>query len=176
MAAPIRVAATKTFQREKVVFASAVANYLTALSTAEATAAGNLDISCYLMAEWGRPAQNTNRVQLTRRLCDGAQYEQIGTTNYTGGELTYAIDPQAAAASNGKKAYEKFPEGTSGFFIQRLGPAVSLDLAAAQFVNIFPVSFGPQMIQPSSNGEEQEAVVMQSYAITAPPAFNIAIS
>lgn len=176
MAAPIRVPATKTFQREKVVFTATIASYLTALTAAEASAAGNLDISCYLMGSWGRPTQNTNRVTLNRRLCDGAQYEQIGTTTYTGGDLSYAIATQAAALSDGKKAYEKFPEGTTGFLIQRLGVNVVTDLAAAQFVNIFPVEFGPQMITVSGDDEASEAVVMQSFAITAPPKFNLVIT
>jgi hypothetical protein len=176
MAAPIRVPASKTFQREKVVFASAIAAYQTALTTAEATAAGNLDISCYLMSTWGRPTQNTNRVTLNRRLCDGAQYEQIGITTYTGGDLQYAVSPQAAAASDGKKAFEKFPEGTTGFFIQRLSVAVNTDLASGQFVNIFPVEFGPGMITVSGDDEASEAVVMQSFAITAPPKFSLAIT
>lgn len=176
MVAPVRPNPAKTFQREKVVYTSTIASYLTALTAAEATAAGNLDISCYLMSDWGRPSQNTNRVQYARRLCDGAQYETIGTANYTGGDLRYSIDPQAALASNAKKAYEKFPAGTTGFFIQRLGVNVVTDLAATQFVNVYPIEFGPQIVMPSSDGEDQEAIVMQSFAVSAPPVFQLAIT
>lgn len=170
MAAPVRIAATKTFQAEKWVFVPTIAN-INAPTLAEVNAAGGLDISCFLHADTGRPAQNTNRVQLARRLCDGAQYEQIGTTTYTGGDMKYAVNPQAAALSDGKKAYEKFPDGTTGFLVRRLGINVQTDAATGQFVDVFPVAFGPAMPMPSSDGEEQEAVIMQSFAVTGPPAF-----
>lgn len=168
MAAPIRIAATKTFTREKWLYVPAIAN-INSPALTEANAAASLDVSCYLHADTTKPTQNTNRVQLARRLCDGAQYEQIGTTTYTGGDMKYAVDPQAAALSNGKKAYEKFPEGTVGFLMRRLGIAVATDLATGQFVTTFPVEFGPGIDMPSSDGEEQEAVIMQSFAITGPP-------
>ena len=174
MAAPIRIAATKTFMREKWVYVPTIANQ-SAPTLVEVNAATGLDISCYLHADTAKPAQNTNRVQLARRLCDGAQYEQIGTTNYTGGDMKYAVNPQAAAASDGKKAFEKFPEGTVGFLVRRLGIAVATDFATGQFVDTFPVEFGPAMPMPSSDGEEQEAVIMQAFAITGPPTFIKAI-
>lgn len=170
MAAPIRIAATKTFQREKWLYVPTIAN-INSPTVTEVNAASGLDISCYLHSDTTRPTQNTNRVQLARRLCDGAQYEQIGTTTYAGGDLKYAVNPQAAAASDGKKAYEKFPEGTTGFLVRRLGKAVATDVAAGDFLDIFPVEFGPGMPMPSSDGEEQEAVIMQAFAVTGPPAF-----
>lgn len=176
MVAPVRPNPAKTFGREKVVYTATISSYLTALTAAEATAVGNLDISCYLMSDWGRPTQNTNRVQYARRLCDTTQYEAVGTTNYTGGDIRYSIDPQAALLSDAKKAYEKFPAGTVGYFIQRLGVNVTTDLAAAQFVNIWPVEFGPQMVTPSSDGEDAEAIVMQTFTISAPPKFQLAIT
>lgn len=175
MAAPIRPAATKTFQREKWVFVPTIAS-TSAPTVAEVNAAGALDLSCYLLADSGKPAQNTNRVTLARRLCDGAQYEQIGTTNYTGGDARYAVNPQAAANSDPKKAYEKLAEGTTGYLVRRLGVAVATDFAAGQFVDVFPVEFGPAMPMPSSEGEEQEAIIMQSFAVTGPPAFIKAIA
>lgn len=175
MAAPVRPAATKTFQAEKWVWVPTIAN-INAPTLTEVNAATGLDISCYLHSDTTRPTQNTNRVQLARRLCDGAQYEQIGTTTYAGGDMKYAVNPQAAAGSPAKAAYEKFPEGTTGYLVRRLGINVQTDFATGQFVDVFPVSFGPAMPMPSSDGEEQEAVVMQSFAVTGPPAFIKAIS
>lgn len=175
MAAPIRPAGSKAFQKEKWVYSATIAD-ITAPTTAEVTAAGNLDVSCYLFNGSARPAQNTNRVTRERRICDGAQYEQIGTTTYTGGDLQYVVEPQAAGASNGKKAWEKFPSGTVGFLIRRLGLDVNTDLAAGQFVDVFPVELGPGMPTTVGDNESAEVGVMQSFAITGPPSFIKAIA
>lgn len=174
MAAPIRPAASKAFQREKWVFVPTIADIAEPTVT-EVTAGTVLDISCYLFASTAKPSQSTNLVTAERRLCDGADYQQVGTTTYSGGEMTAAFDPQAAALSDGKKAYEKFPAGTTGYLVRRLGINVQTDLAATQFVDVFPVEFGPGMPMPSSDGEEQEAVITQSFAVTGPPAFIKAI-
>lgn len=175
MTAPIRPASTKAFQREKWVFVPTIAS-ITAPTVAEVTGASTLDVSCYLFDSTGRPAQNTNRVTLERRICDGAQYEQIGTTTYTGGDMMYAVDPQAAAASTGKKAWEKFPDGTTGFLVRRLGIDVNTDLAAGQFVDVFPVSFGPAMPTTVGDNDSAEVGISQAFAITAPPAFIKAVA
>ena len=175
MAAPIRIASTKAFQREKWVYVPTIAN-INAPTAAEVTAGTVLDISCYLFDSTGRPQQNTNRVTLDRRICDGAQYEQIGTSTYTGGEMLYAVNPQAAALSDGKKAWEKFPAGTTGYLVRRLGMDVNTDLAAGQFVDVFPVEFGPQMPTTAGQGESSEVAVTQSFAVTSAPAFIKAIA
>lgn len=174
MAAPIRPASTKAFQFEKWVWVPAVAN-INAPTAAEMTAATGLDISCYLFDSTGRPAQNVNRVTKERRICDGAQYEQIGIVTYTGGTMMYAVDPQAVAATNGKKAFEKFPAGTAGFLVRRLGLAVNTDLATGQFVSIFPVEFAEPMETTAGDGEAAEVAISQEFAITGPPSFIKAI-
>lgn len=175
MAAPIRPASSKAFQREKWVYVPAIAN-IEAPTLAELNAATGLDVSCYLFASSGKPTQNTNLVTRERRLCDGAQYQQVGTTTYEGGDMLAAFDPQAVAASDGKKAYEKFPEGTSGFLVRRLGVAVGTDFSAGQFVDSFPVEFGPPMPTTAGDGESAENAFMSRFAITGPPAFNKAIA
>lgn len=174
MAAPIRPASTKAFQREKWAFVPTIAN-TAAPTVLEVNAAGALDISCYLYDSTGRPSQSTNRVTTERRICDGAQYQQVGITTYEGGEMLYAYDPQAAAASNGKKAAEKMVAGTTGYLVRRLGVDVNTDFAASQFVDVFPVEFGPAMTTKVGDGETAEVGKTQSFAITGPPAFDKAL-
>lgn len=171
MPAPTRPVSAKTFQRERVIFVPTIASATLAPTVSELTGASAFDVTQYLFGTWGRPTQNTNRVQLARRLGDGAQYEQIGTSNYTGGDLQFTVNPQAAANSVQKAAFEKLPEGTVGFLWRRLVTPLTVDVAAGQFGDTFPVEFGPAMPGPSSDGEEQEAVLMQSFAVTGPPAF-----
>jgi len=174
MTAPIRPASTKAYGKEKWSFVSAIADLDTPLLT-EINAGTSLDISCYLFDSTDRPGQNTNRVSRERRVCDTTTYEQIGTTSYTGGNALYAVNPQAAAGSDGKKALEKLPDGTVGFLVRRLGIDVNTDYAAGQFVDVFPVEFGPGMPTKQGDGESSEVAITQAFAITGPPSFIKAI-
>ena len=180
MAAPINPGSSKAFGREKWIFVPTIAN-TSAPTTAELTGASALDVSCYLFdPNFTRPSQNTNTVTKTRRVCDTVQYSQIGITQFSGGELTYAFDPQAAALSNGKKAWEKFGSGavsatTSGYLVRRNGIDVNTDIAAGQFVDVFPAEIGPGMPTTVGDGEAAENAAMHVFTITAAPAPNKAV-
>lgn len=175
MAAPIRPASSKAFKREKWVFVPAIAD-ISAPTVAEVTAGTVLDISCYLFDSSARPTASTNLVDRERRICDGVTFQQVGTTTYSGGEMTASLDPQAAALSDGKKAWEKFPEGTSGYLVRRLGIDVNTDLAAGQFVDVFPVEFGVPVPGTVGDGESRENSFTSTFAITSTPAFVKAIA
>lgn len=175
MTAPIRPASTKTYGKEKWSFVATIAS-IASPTALEINAGTSLDVSCYLFDSSDRPTQNTNRVTRERRICDKASFEQIGTTTYGGGNLMYAVDPQAAALSDGKKAFEKLPEGTVGFLVRRLGIDVNTDFAVGQFVDVFPIEVGPQMPTRQGDGESSEAAITQAFAVTSPPAFIKAIA
>jgi hypothetical protein len=175
MAAPIRPAASKAYGREKWVFVSTIAD-INAPTVSEVTAGTTLDISCYLYESSARPGATTNLVDRERRICDTTTFQQVGTTTYSGGEMVASLDPQAAALSNGKKAWEKFPEGTTGYLVRRLGIAVATDLAAGQFVDVFPVEFGVPVPGTTGDGESRENSFTSTFAITSTPAFVKAIA
>lgn len=175
MAAPIRPASSKAYGREKWVFVPTIAD-TDAPTVAEVTAGTVLDISCYLFESTGRPGATTNLVDRERRICDTVTFQQVGTTTYSGGEMQASFDPQAAALSDGKKAWEKFPEGTTGYLVRRLGIDVDTDLAAGQFVDVFPVEFGVPVPGTVGDGESRESSFMSTFAITSTPAFNKAIA
>lgn len=175
MAEPIRPAATSTFGRENWIFVPTVADQ-DSPAVAEVNSASGLDISRVLMASTGRPAQATNRVTAERRLGDTEQYEFIGTTTYTGGDMTYAFNPQGAAASDGKKLWELIPGGTTGYLVRRMGVDSATTPAAGQFVDVYPVEFGPSIPGTSGDGEEAESIASASFAVTGPPSFNVAIA
>lgn len=174
MAAPLRPPSTKAYGRESWIFVPTVAS-IAAPTAAEVNSASGLDISCMLFAATGRPTKNTNLVDRERRICDTVIYQQIGNTTYAGGEMLAAFDQQGAAASNGVKAWEKFPEGTTGYLIRRLGIAVATTPIATQFVDVFPVEFGPPMPIVQGDGESAEVGFSSTFAITGPPAFKVAI-
>lgn len=174
MAAPIRPASSKAFKREKWLYVPALTTP-DSPSLAELVAATGLDISCYLFDSSARPTANTALVSKERRVCDGATYQQVGSTTVEGGQMMAAFDPQAAALSDGKKAWEKFPEGTTGFLVRRMGIIVETDLAVGQFVDSFPVEFGQPTPGTVGDGESRENAFSSTFAVTGPPSYNKAI-
>lgn len=174
MTAPIRPASEKAYGREKWVYLAACAS-VNAPTAAEVGAGTILDISCMLFGSTGKPGQTTNRVKKAKRVCDTVIYEQIGDTTYDGFDIHYALTHQGAALSDGVKAWEKFPAGTTGFLVRRLGVAVDTDLAAGQFVDVIPVEFGPAMPTVEGDDEAAETAAIQTVAITSAPGWKKAI-
>src|SRR5690349_20072716 len=145
MAEPIRPTAAKTFGRTNWIYVPTIAN-TAAPTAAEVNSASGLDITNMLYADqFDGVTAEPSRVAAPRRIGDTESYEGFGTTTYGIGDLVYSFDPQAAGGSNGKKAYEKFPAGTSGYLVRRSNVAKATTPAAGQFVSIYPVTFGAQL-------------------------------
>ena len=143
MPEPLRPTATKLYLRENWVFIPTIASATYAPTVAEITGASALDFTNIVFANGApEPSSATNRVREERRLGDASLGEFIGETTHEGGEMTYQFAPQAAAASDGKKMWEKIPEGTTGFLARRQGVAKATAFAAGQFVDVWPVEFG----------------------------------
>ena len=174
MAAPIRPAGTKTLGSENWLWVPTIAD-LSAPTKAELTAASALDVTCYFYTSTARPSVNQNRSQPPARICDTQQYEELGLAQWTGGDLHYAIDPQATAGSDGKKAYEALAEASDGFLVNRMGIAKDTAVDTGQFVIAYPASTGVAVITPEGDGESAEAAVVQGYAITGAPSGLVAV-
>lgn len=176
MAAPIRPNGVQTFGKEKWSFVTTIANK-NAPTAAEINAASSLDISGFLYSE-GFEGFNAepSRVNAPRRVLDTVVNQSLGTTTFSMSDLLYSYDPQAAAASDGKKALEKLVEGTTGYFVRRLGIDADTDFAAGQFVDVVPVALGPQVPVKTSSGEEGEAAIRQAVSVTGEIARNKAIA
>ncbi|GAA2008105.1 phage tail tube protein [Nocardioides kribbensis] len=175
MAEPLRPNSVGTFGKTNWIFVTTLANK-SAPSVAEVNATSGLDISRIIFASSGKPSQSTNRVTNERRLGDTKVYERIGVSNVTGGTMTYAFDPQAASGSDGKKWFEKIPEGASGFLIERKGIARATAPAAGQFVNVYPVEFGPSFPTDSGAEESAESAMTVEFSIPNEVAINVAIA
>ena len=177
MAEPLRPNPIKTLARENWVFVPTIAD-TSAPTVAEITGASALDITRILFADGApSPQQNTNVVEQNKRFGDSVVRQQVGTTTYSGGEMRYQFDPQAAAASNGKKAYEKFggSSNVSGYLVLRQGVARAVAFAAGQFVDIYPVEIGPGQPTKTGDGDNAEAAAVSTFAVTDTPAFNVEI-
>lgn len=172
MVAPPRPASTKMYLRDKWVFIPAGAYNPDAPSAAIINGASALDVSKIFFASTARPTQSTNLARSPRRLGDGETYEFIGESQSTIGEARYAFNPQAAAASEGKKAAEKFVPGTTGWLVNRLGIDRDTDIAEDDFVTSYPCEVGPQQEVPEGDNEGAEVAIAQTFAQTGPKSFN----
>lgn len=177
MAEPLRPSPAKTHGRENWIFIPSIASATLAPSVTEITAASSLDVTRIAFAgatpELGA---TTNRVRQDRRAGDTESYEFVGETSYEGGEAIMAWQPQAAALSDGKKAWEKFQAGTTGFIAKREDIDRATAPAAGQFLSsVFPVEFGPAFPAKQGDGEAAQAAFRTSFAVTGPPKFNLAI-
>lgn len=167
MAAPTRPAGTKAYLRDKWVFVPTMTTPDSPKLT-EINAASALDVTKMMFASSAVPSQSTNLARAPKRLGDGETYEFVGETAPSIGEIRYAFNPQAAAASDGKKAAEKFLAGTTGYLVNRLGIDRDSDLAIGQFVTVYPVEFGPQQETREGDGEGAEVAIVQTVAQTGP--------
>ena len=174
MAAPLRPTATKAYLRNKWVFVPTIAN--TAAPTAvELTGASSLDVTNMLFASSATPTQSTNLARAPKRLGDAATFEFVGESQASFGEVRYSFDPQSAALSNGRKAFEKFPAGTTGYFYNRLGLSQDVDVIATHKVTGYPVEFGPQVETKEGDDEGAEVAIVQTVAQTGPTVLNVAV-
>lgn len=178
MPEPLRPNPVKTLARENWVFVPTIAD-TSAPTVAEITGAAALDITRILFAD-GAPApqQNTTSVEQNKRFGDAVVRQFIGTTTYGGGEMRYQFDPQAAAGSNGKKAYEKFGGSTNvtGYLVLRQGVARAVAFTAGQFVDVYPVEIGPGQPTRSGDGDNAETAAASTFVVSDTPTFNVEIA
>lgn len=140
--------------------------------SSELTAA--FDMSCYLLADGWEFSTDSNKGTAPRRVCQVSQFERFTTSTYKLKDLRYIIQPQAAAASDGKDAYEALTPGLNGYFVERLGMDPDTAMAAGQFVNVIPVTLGEQTIM-GGDGDNDDFVVFQPVSVRATPSQNVAI-
>jgi hypothetical protein len=176
MTAPLRPAPASLYGKSNWVLVNTIASGALIPTAAEVNAGTSLDITSMVFADSARPTQSTNRVTQERRLGDTVLSEFIGSTTYTGGEMHYAFDAQGAVASNGKKLFEKIPAGTSCYLVERLGVANATTPATGQFVNTYPVTFGPSFPSQAGDAETAEAGMVATFAVTATPAISVALT
>lgn len=174
---PLRPAPAKTHGRENWIFIPTIASAALAPTVAEATAASALDITNMLFAG-AEPSVNrtTERVRQDRRAGDTDSYEFIGENSYEGGDVVMAYSPQGAAASDGKKAWEKFPAGTTGFIAKREDIAKATNITAGQRLPyVIPVEFGQPVPMKQGEGAAAQSAFGSTFAITGKPAFDVAV-
>ena len=177
MASPTKPMKVQANGKDSWFFAPAVAN-MTAPTAAEINAVTGLNISCFLLAEQEGVTGSAEKVALARLLCETSTTEGLGEQTWSLADLQGVFDPQAAAAADGKKAFEKFRAGADGYLIRRQGVkanSTTSEAAAGQFVDVFKVEIGAATPGKTSTGSDA------IYSFTAPVAllaheFNVAVA
>ena len=175
MAAPINPNGVGVQGNIKVIWVETIANK-EAPTAAEINAGTSLDVSYYLYENGWAPGVTSNRVSAPRRLASTTVTERFGTTTETLGDLIYLVDPQAAAGSDGKKAYEALIEGSTGYFVERPGDDADTDIAAGDFVIVRPVQLGRQLITGDPSDEAAEFQVTQPVSQTGTASALVAVA
>lgn len=174
MAAPVKPNKISVFGKQPWIWTPTLAQ--DAPSVATITGASALNVSCYWLSDTALPDMQQDAVELPALLCEKETFETAGQAKWTGGVMRYAIEPQAAPASNGKKAYETLANGAVGYLVGSLGlDVIEHTLVVGDFVNSYPVELGVPHIAPSGNGPDAIAIVTQRYFITAAPKENVAL-
>lgn len=178
MVAPTKPQLVVANGKDSWFYVPAVANK-NAPTALEINAGTGLNISCYLWSEFEGVTSSTGKVTLPRLLCEINQYEANDVTTFSAADLDFAMAPQAAAASDGKKAWDKFKAGgLSGFLVQRQGitaDQTASEAIAGQFVNIIPVEIGKAI--PGKTGTDASGVYKATapVAVTSEPTWNVAV-
>lgn len=175
MAAPIKPALVKAFGSDSWAFVPAIA-VPTAPTVAEITAATGFNLSCVLFGEQEGISATTEKVTLPRRLCETETFESNGPTNYSMADLQASFDPQGAASSDGKKAWEAMDDNSTGFLVRRQGVTATEDFTAGEFVDVVPVQLGKKVPTKTGTGADGVYAFTVAVSITDTPAFNVAVA
>lgn len=97
-----------------------------------------LNVTGYLIADWDGLSATTDKVTLPRVMLETTDTEVNGTTTISSADMQLTLQPQAAAGSDGKLAYEKVKDGFTGFVVRRQDVlSTSSDaVTAGQFVDV----------------------------------------
>jgi hypothetical protein len=177
MAAPIKPQKKTANGKDTWWFVPTIA-VKTAPTVTEINSASGLNFTCFLLAEQEGVVGNTAKATLARLLCETSTTEVMDETTWSMSDVQGVFDPQAAAAADGKKAWAKFKDGTTGYFVRRQGVAngTSADVSEDQFVDVIPVEVGPAT--PGKTATDASGIYSFTCAvsITDNPAFNVEVA
>ena len=104
--------------------------------------------------------------------------EVNGATTHGLPDMQLTLSPQAAAGSDGKKAWELFEGGTvTGYVVRRQDkPGITGDATAAEFVDVWPVEAQRKAPGKTSTGPDGVYIFTVSYSVTGTPAYQVAVA
>lgn len=115
-------------------------------TTTELTAAGVVDISCYLTSDGYTPGLDEQAVQ-DERLCSKQVFEQPGRHSRTL-DVIYIDNTNSPNAATDNKAKETLVPGSTHYLVVRTGLPFDDPYAASQEVEVTPIKAGQYRKQP----------------------------
>lgn len=142
----------------------------------ELNATTGLNLAGMLLSDYEGITTTTEKVTLPKVLLETSTTEVNGETTHTMADMQITFQPQAAAGSDGKKAWELFSGGVfTGWAWRRQDVvATSGDVTTGQFVDVVPVSLVRNAPTKTSTGPDGIYIFTASVSITGTPAFNVA--
>lgn len=175
MAAGLRPPGTKAYRQKRIILVKDAAYDPDAPSLALLTGSSALDVTNMFYASSARPSTTTNTVTAPPRVGDGTMYQRVGRSQSEIGEVRYSFDPQAAALSEGKKAFEFLPALTTGHYVTVYGQPDDGTLAVGDFVTSRPFEAGEQDEVEEGEEEAAEVAIVQTLVPTGPKSLNKAL-
>lgn len=177
MVAPVKPRKVQANGKDSWFLVPAIAD-LSAPTVAELNATGGINVSCTLLASFEGPSSTTPKVTLERFLCETEQYEANDTTTYSLADIQGGFDPQAAASSDDKKAFEFLRNGFTGYAVRRQGKKADVDapeFVAAEFVDVLPVDIAKAVPGKSNTDASGIYTFTAAGSITGAPEWNVAV-
>lgn len=142
-------------------------------TVAEVTA--GFPIGCAMTASFNPTGEQEKTEDL--RLCLAEALEAFGRNKFTIDPLEYVYDPQDPTDTTMYEAYATLKQGVTGFLVDRRGVAGRDDIAAGEFVDVYPVTFGFQNRVPVDMGAGgQKFRVTQSVALSGAVLQDVAVA
>jgi hypothetical protein len=122
----------------------------TAPTTDELTAAGSVDLSCFIRLDGGLDYSVDEGVVNNSKVCDDQDYEEPGRIKHQWA-LTYVRKDTGTE----DKAYATLKRFARGYLVERFGVASATAFTTGDKVNTYPVTCGAQVpLAPEANGAE----------------------
>ena len=179
MAAPLKPQKVTANGKDSWFWVPAIAD-MAAPTVAEINAASGVNITCFLLAEQDGVTGTAEKVALARLLCETSTTEALGDQTWSLADLQGVFDPQAAAGSTGKKAWEEFQDAINpGYLVRRQGVIADSDSAEAatgQFVDVFQVEVAKATPGKSSTDASGIYTFTAPVALVSTPEFNVPVA
>lgn len=124
---------------QKVLLVAAIAD-TSAPTVAELTAAGVVDISCYLTGDGFTPSLS-EQVIADERLCSKQTYEQPGRSQY-GLEVAYIDNTNSPNMATDNKAKDTLVPSAAQYLVVRRGKDFAAAVVATDKVTVYPIKPG----------------------------------
>lgn len=176
MVAPITPAKKLSNGKDTWWLVPAVSN-TSAPTVAEVNAATGLNLAGQLLSDYEGLTSSTDKVTLPRVMLETTETEVNGATTTGAADMVCTFQPQAAAASDGKKGFELVDDGYVGYAIRRQDiVATTGDVTAGQFVDVVPVELSPAIPGKTSTGPDGIYVWTAAVSVTGVPKYNKAVA